>query len=143
MQMNKEIDNVSKLITSDKNDLKKAVEIITNSKYDTVIFKKTFNRYSDNIFNTDSKRANVYLAGGASPSSIQTQQYLLRNSALTAIANLRQDLIEFQDNDFIVDPEDLKDTSDDCRIVTEAFSEYLKLADPADIAASSVVVYPK
>ena len=55
--MNKEIDNFSKLITSDKNDLKKAVEIITNSKYDTVIFKKTFNRYSDNIFYTDSKRA--------------------------------------------------------------------------------------
>ena len=46
-------------------------------------FKRLFNDYADNIYYAaGSTEANAYLLGGATPSSAQTTQYLLRNEAL-------------------------------------------------------------
>mmetsp|Transcript_24145 Transcript_24145/g.81155 ORF Transcript_24145/g.81155 Transcript_24145/m.81155 type:complete len:250 (+) Transcript_24145:25-774(+) len=54
--------------------------------------KKAFNFYSDNIYYTDDQRANIYLLGGATPETAQTEQYLLRNEVLTAVGNARLEL---------------------------------------------------
>merc|ERR1712146_493813 len=52
-----------------------------------------FNRYADNIYLAKGDdRANAYLGGGATPSSLQTVQYMLRNDLLTNLDNITQEL---------------------------------------------------
>ena len=65
------------------------ITLLSTGQFETIEFKRIFNQYSDNIYYaSDTTEANVYLLGGATPSSGQTQQYLLRNEALKqAISN--------------------------------------------------------
>lgn len=73
--------------------LKLCSEVLSDSSgYDTKTLKKTFNRYSDNIFYQDKSEANLYLAGGTTPGSAQTTAYLYRNQIITSIGNIKQDL---------------------------------------------------
>ncbi|CAN0143764.1 unnamed protein product, partial [Phaeothamnion confervicola] len=66
-----------------------AHDILGSTAFSRREFKKTFNRYSDNIYMApDDDRANDYLDGGATPDSRQTMQYLLRNDALGHIEDL-------------------------------------------------------
>jgi hypothetical protein len=60
--------------------------------YDTPSLKKLFNRYSDNIFYSDPREANLYLSGGATPGSAQTTAYLYRNSIITGIMDVKDDI---------------------------------------------------
>jgi len=56
-------------------------------------FKRTFNAFADNIYYTpESERANAYLGGGASPSTQQTTQYMLRNEVLGKVEIAAQEL---------------------------------------------------
>jgi hypothetical protein len=56
------------------------------SPFTKASFKKTFNAFSDNIYyDSESGRANAYLGGGAAPSTLQTNQYLLRNEILSNV----------------------------------------------------------
>jgi hypothetical protein len=41
-----------------------ATTILAQPKYETIAFKKIFNRFADNIYYSDPDRANLYLAGG-------------------------------------------------------------------------------
>ena len=127
-----------------KGNLIGASELLADGRYDTVNFKKTFNKYSDNIFYKDPKRANLYLAGGATPTSLQTQQYLYRNSALTAINNVRDDiklmLISAGTNQIDIESQDMIDAIDDCREASDAFTAYMDLADPADVKLASEAI---
>jgi hypothetical protein len=41
-----------------------ALQILRQSKYDKVEFKRVFNAFADNIYYADPDRANLYLAGG-------------------------------------------------------------------------------
>lgn len=88
--------------------------------------------YSDNIYyNSASPEANAYLLGGATPSTSQTTQYLLRNEALRQLQELR---------DEIVYQKGLPPAKRETDVATEAlqaalkaFDDYLKLAIPRDL----------
>jgi hypothetical protein len=59
---------------------------LRSAPFSKIEFKKAFNSYSDNIYyGADSGRANVYLGGGATPTTLQTTQYMLRNEVLTNV----------------------------------------------------------
>ena len=105
--------------------------------YDVKLLKATFNRYSDNIFYTDKRAANLYLAGGATPSSTQTQAYLYRNSVITSLGNVKQDLKEMISSDLEDAMGDREivfdDTLDDLKEVTDAMKAYLQLVEPENL----------
>lgn len=140
----KDIESVSKLITENVDDLAKANDILMNKKFDTAPFKKTFNRYSDNIYYSDPERANIYLAGGAVPNTQQTTQYLFRNSALTKIGDVKEDvqiLLDDVKKKKPIDSQSVADSVDDCREALEALASYLELADPVDVKEARSIVY--
>lgn len=144
VEIEKDIRSVSKLIAADASSLLAANNILTNKKFDTAPFKKTFNRYSDNIYYSDPERANIYLGGGAVPNTQQTTQYLFRNSALTAIGDVKEDvkfLLDDINKKKEVDPQAVADAIDDCREALEALTSYLELADPVDVKEANAVVY--
>ena len=72
--------------------LNEAKRILSQSKYDTIEIKKVFNAFGDNIYYTDPDRANLYLAGGATPKSSQSMAYLLRNDILTNVQDMRAEI---------------------------------------------------
>ena len=172
MEINKDVEEVTQLIrTHQTSDLSKAFDILSNNKFDTIRFKKTFNRYSDNIFYTDSRQANLYLNGGAIPSSQQTQQYLYRNSILTSINDIKQDLDilinnnnnnnnnnkdgNSNTNSNINNNKDsnnnnnnnpsfdqiILDSIDDCKDALDSLQNYFELADPNDVKVARQIVY--
>jgi hypothetical protein len=139
-----DIERVSALISTGKEvELTEAFTSLSSPKFETKLFKKTFNRYSDNIFISDPKRTNIYLAGGAMPTSLQTQQYLLRNQALTQLDNVRDDVrLMLEDVRKGQDPtaQDVADAVDDCREALDAMKNYLQLADPEDVKLATKVI---
>ena len=69
------------------------ITLFSTGQFETIEFKRIFNQFSDNIYYaSDTTEANVYLLGGATPSSSQTQQYLLRNEALKQVSELVDEL---------------------------------------------------
>jgi hypothetical protein len=110
--------------------------ILSSSKYNAKEFKKIFNRYSDNIFYADPRRANLYLGGGAIPDSSQTNKYLYRNVALTSIQNLKEDIDTLIKEKQWSDKQAVDDTIDDIREALDAFKNYFDLIDPNDIKVS-------
>lgn len=118
--------------------LKSISTIINKDQFNTAIMKKLFNRYSDNIFYTNPKEANLYLAGGATPNSDQTQLYLFRNSAITAVNFAREDV-----NDLIKQTNKggsssgnyiqmIDDAIDDLDEAKSSLTEYFNLCDKDD-----------
>jgi hypothetical protein len=144
--------------------------VLTQNKYTPAAFKKTFNRYSDNIFYADSKRANVYLAGGTTPDSAQTSQYLYRNAILTSVQNAQGDVqgllsslpgafppststttatttaasAAASDDEYAAWrrrlQQDLSDALSDVDEARQAMRQYLSLADPQDLEAARGLV---
>lgn len=113
--------------------------VLSTSTYATKDLKKAFNFYSDNIYYSDDSRANVYLLGGATPESAQTEQYLLRNEIITAVQNA---LLEANylvkesakpEGEADTDPGDLVDY---LRTAKNSLREYLARADTRDIATA-------
>ena len=95
--------------------------LLQQPQYETVVLKRTFNDFADNIYYSDPDRANLYLGGGgtcvrvmlysisafhsivvltkfssfrvtATPKSIQSLAYLLRNEVLDNLNALRAEL---------------------------------------------------
>ena len=128
----------------------RALAIIGNNKYDSKNFKKVFNRYSDNILYTNVAEANIYLAGGTTPNSLQTEQYLYRNAALTSVQFIREDLVGLQaalgaeasssDEGDRALGQQIDDCLDDCDESLSALESYLSRADPQDFR-QAVEVY--
>lgn len=114
------------------------------NRYNAPSLKKLFNRYSDNIFYSDKREANLYLNGGATPGSAQTTAYLFRNSIITGINNVGEDLTQLVEDPALLQP-DYKDreqffldTLDDLKEAQDAFSNYLNLISPDEqISAAS------
>lgn len=107
----------------------KALKILQTERFDKVNFKKTFNKYGDNIYYSDPDRANAYLGGGASPKTEQSIAYLLRNDILTNMENLRAELeylLKSEDSE----TEDLYSYSD---IVNSAMAKYLAIVPPNEL----------
>ena len=141
IEIENEMVKIDKLLggSIDKTRLELAQRILLEPKYGSKVFKKIFNRYSDNIFYTNSKQANLYLAGGTTPSSQQTTQYLFRNSILTAIEFVQQDIAELLDSiekNGAVSEQDVQDAASDLADASKALKSYLLLADPEDLAVA-------
>ena len=69
------------------------IAVLSTGSFATIEFKRIFNQFSDNIYYaSDTPEANAYLLGGATPSSKQTTQYLLRNEALKQVAEVVDEL---------------------------------------------------
>ena len=100
-------------------------------------FKRIFNAYSDNIYyTTESSEANAYLLGGASPSSRQTTQYLLRNEALRQLGELRDEL-KYQQGLPVAERE-TEVAFEALAACVKAFDDYLKLAPPDELQLATI-----
>jgi hypothetical protein len=95
--------------------------------------------YSDNIYYSDEKRANIYLLGGTTPETAQTEQYLLRNEVIGAVQTAQAELdylIEqarkpAQEGD--TDPSELVGCLATART---AIAAYLEKAQPRDVTVA-------
>lgn len=126
-------------------------EILSDaSGYDTKTLKRTFNRYSDNIFYQDKSEANLYLAGGTTPGSAQTTAYLYRNQIITSLGNIKQDLQEMMSDSSIADKalqeysEAVKqvfdDTLDDVKDARSYLKNYFDIIDQNDLSRAKAAV---
>jgi len=109
--------------------MSKALAILEQPTYDKINFKKTFNKYGDNIYYNDPDRANMYLGGGATPKTEQSIAYLLRNDVLTNMENLRAELAYLIKSDE-TETEDLYSYADIC---TSAMKKYLAQVPPSQL----------
>ena len=108
-------------------------------------FKKAFNNFADNIYYSaaDSDRANAYLMGGATPSTMQTTQYMLRNEVLGNVELAEQELtylIGLRNGDTKPSKEELTsaETLEDITVFLDkaigALDSYLKIPNADDVA---------
>jgi len=112
-----------------KEAMSQALTILQQPTYEKINFKKTFNRYGDNIYYSDPDRANMYLGGGATPKTEQSIAYLLRNDVLTNMENLRAEL-EYLIKSGENETEDLYSYADIC---TSAMKKYLANVPPKEL----------
>ena len=130
------------------NKLQEVKSILAQGKFDSGALKKTFNRYGDNIYYADPARANVYLAGGALPGTVQTEQYLLRNDIITNVQNIRSDITDFlagsssseRDLEDQGRGQEMADMVDDFQETLRAFRSYLDRAGAEDLQAATDIV---
>lgn len=117
----------------------KVLSMISTGPFEPIEFKRIFNQYSDNIYySSGSTEANLYLLGGATPSSRQTTQYLLRNEILRLIVEL-VDEIKFQQGQ----PPNSRESSVMEEYLLGALSnldEYLRLAPPEELKIARIAV---
>ena len=135
LKIDAELNEVRSLVRSggeskpSKEALTKALTILQQPTYDKINFKKTFNRYGDNIYYSDPDRANLYLGGGATPKTEQSIAYLLRNDILTNMEDLRAELEYLVKSDEI-ETEYLYQYADIC---TSAMTKYLAQVPPPEL----------
>ncbi|KAG7359114.1 hypothetical protein IV203_015703 [Nitzschia inconspicua] len=124
-----------KILVHDTDNVKdswsKALSILQQPTYDKIAFKKTFNKYGDNIYYSDPDRANLYLGGGATPKTEQSLAYLLRNDVLTNIENLRAELEYLLKTGETTETDDLYQYAD---VATSAMKKYLAIVPPNELA---------
>jgi hypothetical protein len=111
---------------------------LAGAQFETKQLKRDFNLYSDNIYYSDENRANIYLLGGTTPETAQTEQYLLRNEVITAVQNARTEveylLKERARADGDTDPTDLTDYFQTARA---ALAAYMQKAEPRDVTVAT------
>lgn len=114
----------------------KALKILNSETYEKINFKKTFNKYGDNIYYSDPDRANLYLNGGATPKTEQSIAYLLRNDILTNVENLRAEL-EYLLKSGDSETEDLYSYTN---IVNSAMQKYLAIVPPNELEEARKII---
>jgi hypothetical protein len=139
LKIDQELNEIKTLVHSGDNNSKpskdamsKALTILQSPTYDKITFKKTFNKYGDNIYYSDPDRANMYLGGGATPKNEQSIAYLLRNDILTSMENLRAEL-EFLIKTTEEENESREDLYTYADIVTSAMKKYLAQVPPNEL----------
>jgi hypothetical protein len=139
LKIDQELNEIKTLVHSGDNNSKpskdamsKALTILQSPTYDKITFKKTFNKYGDNIYYSDPDRANMYLGGGATPKNEQSIAYLLRNDILTNMENLRAEL-EFLIKTTEEENESVEDLYTYTDIVTSAMKKYLAQVPPNEL----------
>lgn len=108
-----------------------ALSVLQQPSYQKVAFKKTFNKYGDNIYYSDPDRANLYLGGGATPKNEQSIAYLLRNDVLTNVEALQAEL------EYLLKQNDTSETTDLYQyadVAVNAMAEYLAIVPPNELA---------
>jgi hypothetical protein len=134
LQIQKELQQVNKMVQEGPSQWKDAQQILSKNKYDKIQFKKIFNAYGDNIYYSDPDRANVYLGGGATPRNEQSLAYLLRNEALTAIEALKAELDYLvKDSTPASEKNDTADLIQYAKTATSTMDEYVKLVPPNEM----------
>ena len=114
--------------------------ILTQTKFDKGQMKKTFNRYGDNIYYSSPERANIYLAGGALPGTVQTEQYMLRNDVITNVENLREDIANIIKQPFGGwSDQEIEDMADDFRETLQSLESYLDRTNPDDLKFARIL----
>ena len=128
------VEELSKLSSKSDVDLrlKMILDVLNKEVYETKAFKKTFNKYADNIYYSDPREANLYLGGGTTPTSKQTTQYLLRNDLLTSIGNIKGDILAMLKEGIKGDMV-LEDALDDIKEAQSSMRQYLEMADKEDL----------
>lgn len=120
---------------------RRAKATLATPAFATKAFKRAFNGYSDNVYysRSDPDRANLYLLGGAPPSTAQTIAYLYRNDALDNVDRLRGEVDYLLESDGEGGPVDARAFY---AAAAKAFDEYFKLCDPADRSAARAIAGP-
>lgn len=134
LQIQKELQQVNTMVQEGPSKWKDAQQILSDSKYDKIQFKKIFNAYGDNNYYSDPDRANVYLGGGATPRNEQSLAYLLRNEALTAIEALKAELDYLaKDSTPVSEKNDTADVIQYAKTATSTMDEYVTLVPPNEM----------
>jgi hypothetical protein len=115
--------------------------ILTRSKFDKLVFKKSFNAFADNIYYSDPDRANLYLGGGALPKNSQSIAYLLRNEILTNVEDMRAEVAylvrEAGKNDGGGEGDvDLDELRRLCASANDGIGRYVDLVPPGELEAA-------
>ncbi|KAL3898331.1 MAG: hypothetical protein SGARI_006703, partial [Bacillariaceae sp.] len=140
LKIDQELGQVKTLVHATDNTKEswaKALEILQQPAYDKIAFKKTFNKYGDNIYYSDPDRANVYLGGGATPKTEQSLAYLLRNDVLTNMENLRAELEYLLKTGITNETEDLFNYAD---IAASAMKKYLAIVPPNELSEAQKIL---
>jgi len=109
-----------------------------------------FNAFADNIYYADSDRANLYLGGGAEPTSTQSLAYLLRNDILTTVEDERaevkyllKEVNKKANGETIVvggDGLDMDEITGLSKTANVAMKKYLDLVPPSELTGKSALV---
>ena len=143
LKIDQELNEVKTLVHAAENTKEswtKALTILQQPAYDKIAFKKTFNKYGDNIYYSDPDRANFYLGGGATPKTEQSLAYLLRNDVLTNVENLRAELEYLLKNGIMDETDDLFNYAD---ISASAMKKYLAIVPPNELAEAQKILSSK
>lgn len=127
-------------LLSDESKWDAMLSVLTTGPFATTEFKRIFNAYSDNIYYASgSSEANAYMLGGATPSTAQTTQYLLRNEALRQLGELKDEIV-YQKGLPVAKRENdvMEESLYACR---KAFADYFKLASPEELKLARTAVY--
>jgi len=149
----KELESINQILLSDSISKSTVTSILEKWKYISTILNKEkynikplkllFNSYADNIVVT-VEQAKAGGEGTGMPSLLQTNQYLIRNSIITHLSDLRDDINSFDASDSTTDKQvdkvvrDLRenrlaeDALSDCMAVLDDFAQYVALADLDD-----------
>ena len=114
-------------------NLVEAQKILSQKRFEKIPFKKTFNMFADNIYYSDPDRANVYLAGGATPKNEQSIAYLIRNEILTQLEALQVEvtyLLKEKSSGSAIETDDLFLYS---KSIVTAFEQYMDLIPPTEL----------
>lgn len=135
LQIRSDFDIINDLVHQENGGgLERARDLLERPELQSKAFKKTFNAHSDNIYFSDPERANLYLAGGATPKSEQSLAYLLRNDILTNLEALQAEVVylikERTNGAETVETEDLYKYTANAR---ESMAKYLNLIPPAEL----------
>jgi len=118
------------------------LQILSETPFDVLSFKKVFNAYADNIYYVaNTEEANAYLLGGSTPSTRQTTQYLLRNEALKWIAELADEL-RYQLKQPVPD-QDSEVAVEYLGKLLAVFEEYLSLVPKDELELATAAVYKR
>jgi len=83
-----------RILEPNGSSLSQAQSLLNQPQYQSKELKRIFNAFADNIYYSDPDRANLYLAGGATPKTAQSLAYLLRNELLTSLDDLRTEIAD-------------------------------------------------
>jgi hypothetical protein len=133
-----------KILEPNGSGLSQAQVVLSQPQYQSKELKRMFNAFADNIYYSDPDRANLYLAGGATPKTSQSLAYLLRNELLTSLDDLRTEIA-----DLIKDLEgggekktaiDYSDVIDYGKKCNDAMSQYLALVPPDELKIAEQIL---
>ena len=115
-------------------------QIMTTGSFADKEFKRIFNLYADNIYySASTAEANGYLLGGATPSTSQTTQYLLRNEMLKYVSELA-DEIKYQQG-LPTEKRETEAAREYMDKLLKYFDEYLGLSPPPELKLAREAVY--